>query len=176
MDIGAMIREIRKRKNITIPQLCEGTGLSKGFVSNVENNKTSPSIATLQSIANYLQVPLAYFLLEKEHRMHVVRKAEREISMSGKAQLKVEKLAASGGFGLKLLELPPGGATSDQLHSQAGEESYLVLRGRLLAIQGEDRVELTEGDSFCWKSCVPHRVVNIGAEPALLLIAENKPE
>lgn len=74
MDIGLAIRTIRKQKQITIMQMCEGTGLSKGFISNVENNKTSPSIATLESIADYLEVPLPYLLLTPEQRMNVVRK------------------------------------------------------------------------------------------------------
>lgn len=42
MNIGSAIREIRQRRGITIAQICEGTGLSKGFMSQVENNKTSP--------------------------------------------------------------------------------------------------------------------------------------
>ncbi|ASS74179.1 DNA-binding protein [Tumebacillus algifaecis] len=174
MDIGLMVREIRKRKNITIPQLCEGTGLSKGFISNLENNKTSPSIATLQSIANFLQVPLAYFLLEKEHRIHVVRKEEREYSTFGADQLRVEKLTRDIGLGMKIIELPPHASTEEMSQSHEGEQSHLILRGKVLAIQGEDQVELSEGDSFSWKSCVPHRVVNVGAESALILLAEYK--
>lgn len=66
MEIGAKIRAIRNRKKITIAQMCEGTGLSKGFISNVENNNTSPSISTLQTIATFLGVPLPYLLLEKK--------------------------------------------------------------------------------------------------------------
>lgn len=67
MDIGATIRAIRKRKNITIAQICDTTGLSQGFMSQVETNKTSPSIATLENIAQALKVPLAYLLLKKKN-------------------------------------------------------------------------------------------------------------
>lgn len=66
MNIGSAIREIRQRRGITIAQICEGTGLSKGFMSQVENNKTSPSISTLEMIANFLNVPLPYLLLEQK--------------------------------------------------------------------------------------------------------------
>ena len=66
LEIGSKIRAIRNRKKITIAQMCEGTGLSKGFISNVENNNTSPSISTLHTIATYLGVPLPYLLLEKK--------------------------------------------------------------------------------------------------------------
>ncbi len=80
LEIGAKIRAIRNRKNITIAQMCEGTGLSKGFISNIENNNTSPSINTLSTIAAYLKVPLPYLLLEKKQHMRVVRKEERRNS------------------------------------------------------------------------------------------------
>lgn len=66
MNIGSNIRTIRKRKHITIAQICETTGLSQGFMSQVETNKTSPSIATLSLIADALNVPLAYLLLKRK--------------------------------------------------------------------------------------------------------------
>jgi transcriptional regulator with XRE-family HTH domain len=171
MDIGSTIRAIRKRKGITLAQLCEGTGLSKGFVSQVENNKTSPSIATLESIAAYLNIPLPYLLLHKEQRMHVVRKNERKQSICGIHKCKIDHLSEEGRLRLKLVELPPGSPTENGPCSYPGEEVYYVLKGKVLAQQGEDSAVLEEGDSFSWKACVPHSVQNIGGEPALLLIA-----
>jgi len=84
MNIGSKIRTIRLRKKLTIAQMCEGTGLSKGFISNVENNNTSPSINTLQIIANFLNIPLPYLLLEKDQHMSVIRKNEREYTINKK--------------------------------------------------------------------------------------------
>lgn len=57
--------------------MCDETGLLKGFIINVENNNTSPSINTLSTIAEFLGVPLPYLLLEKKQHMRVVRKEER---------------------------------------------------------------------------------------------------
>lgn len=65
MNIGSAIREIRQRRGITIAQICEGTGLSKGFMSQVENNKTSPSISTLETISIFKRSP-SYLLLEQK--------------------------------------------------------------------------------------------------------------
>ncbi len=171
MDIGSQIRAIRKQRGITIAQLCEGTGLSKGFMSLIENNKTSPSISTLESIANYLKVPLPYLLLKKEERMHIVRKHERKTSFYGKDQIKVEHLTDKKGLRLLLLEIPPGYPTVEEPNVHSGEESHLVLKGKVMAIQGEDTAILEEGDTFTWSACVPHLVRNLGEEPALLLIA-----
>ena len=74
--------------------MCEETGLSKGFISNVENNNTSPSINTLQTIANFLEVPLPYLLLEEKQHMRVIRKSERGSSTFN--NLKIEHLTSQG--------------------------------------------------------------------------------
>lgn len=171
MDIGSTIRAIRKRKNITIAKLCEETGLSQGFMSQVETNKTSPSISTLENIADALNVPLAYFLLKKEERMNVVRKAERKVTTSGKDLLKVEHLSASKHVKTRIVTFPPGTATGAEPHAHEGEEVHLVIKGTIYAKQGEDSFILNEGDSFSWNACTPHLVKNMTDETATVLIS-----
>ncbi|MED5018692.1 cupin domain-containing protein [Paenibacillus chibensis] len=171
MDIGSNIRAIRKRKNITIAQICEETGLSQGFLSQVETNKTSPSIATLEHIAQALKVPLAYLLLKKEERMHIVRKEERKVTTSGSQQLKVEHLSSTKNVRMMLVEVPPGASTGDTPHAHEGEEVHVVIKGRVYAEQGEDSAEFGEGDSFAWNACTPHFVKNIGDKLAIILIS-----
>ncbi|MGO4886374.1 helix-turn-helix domain-containing protein [Anaerobacillus sp. MEB173] len=168
MDIGTKIRAIRNRKKITIAQMCEATGLSKGFISNVENNNTSPSISTLNTIAKFLGVPLPYLLLEKKQHMKVVRKNERTNSTFN--NLKIEHLTSKGGLRMMIVEAPPG-ASIGEPHSHEGEECHLVLEGRILAEQGEDSYIVEEGDSFSWNASVPHYVKNIGEGKAVILIS-----
>lgn len=170
MDIGSKIRTIRNRKKITIAQMCEETGLSKGFISNVENNNTSPSISTLQTIASFLKVPLPYLLLEKDEHMNVIRKGEREMTISEDSDLKVEHLGSRGGLSIRLVEFPPGASTGKK-NAHEGEECHLVLKGKILAEQGEDLYTMEEGDTFSWCASVPHYVKNIGDENAVVLIA-----
>ncbi|MDF2903802.1 MAG: family transcriptional regulator [Bacillus sp. (in: firmicutes)] len=172
MNIGTKIRTIRNRKKITIAQLCEETGLSKGFISNVENNNTSPSISTLQTIANFLKVPLPYLLLEKDQHMSVVRKNEREYTITKGTDLKVENLATRGSLSMRLVEIPPGASTGEK-KAHEGEECHLVLKGKILAEQGEDSFILEEGDTFSWCASVPHFVKNIGDDTAVVLISVN---
>jgi transcriptional regulator with XRE-family HTH domain len=168
MDIGAKIRAIRKRKEITIAQMCEGTGLSKGFISNVENNHTSPSINTLQTIANFLNIPLPYLLLEKQEHMRVVKKSERTYSTHN--HLKVEHIASKSGLRMMIVEFPPGESIGEE-NAHEGQEVHLVLEGKVFAQQGEDSAVLESGDSFSWNACAPHFVKNIGEDKAVILIA-----
>lgn len=170
MDIGSKIRTIRKKKKITIAQLCEGTGLSKGFISNIENNNTSPSINTLNTIAEFLMVPLPYLLLEKKQHMRVVRKDTRRTSSL--SQLKIEHITSKGPLRMMIVEAPPGCAVGeDEPHAHEGEEVHLVLEGKVLAEQGEESFILEEGDSFSWNASVPHMVKNIGDTTSVILIA-----
>ncbi|WP_394238072.1 helix-turn-helix domain-containing protein [Niallia oryzisoli] len=168
MDIGSKVRAIRNRKKITIAQMCEGTGLSKGFVSNLENNHTSPSISTLQTIANFLEVPLPYLLLEKQQHMRVVKKNERTYSTHN--SLKVEHIGSKDGLRMMMIEFPPG-ASMGTPNAHEGKEIHLVLEGKVEAQQGEDIAILEEGDSFSWNACVPHFVRNIGDKKAVILVS-----
>ncbi|AWV36310.1 cupin domain-containing protein [Paenibacillus sp. FSL H7-0716] len=171
MNIGSNIRTIRKRKHITIAQICETTGLSQGFMSQVETNKTSPSIATLSLIADALNVPLAYLLLKKEERMQVVRSEDRQITSSGSDRLQVEHLSSAGGVRMVLVHFPPGTSTGETPQAHEGKEVHLVIKGEVYAEQGEDFGKFQAGDSFSWNACVPHLVINKGDEPASVLIA-----
>lgn len=171
MDIGSTIRAIRKRKNITIAQICEETDLSQGFMSQVETNKTSRSISTLENIAQALKVPLAYLLLKKEDRMNIVRKDERNITTSGSDKLKVQHLSSTKNVRMVVVEFPPGTSTGIQPHAHEGEEVHVVIKGRIYAEQGEDAAEFGEGDSFSWNAYIPHLVKNIGDDTAIVLIS-----
>lgn len=175
MEIGTSIRQIRRKRGITMGQLCEGTGLSQGFMSLVENNKTAPSLATLETIASYLNVPIPYLLLKREERMNVVRKADRTFSLY-KGILRVEHLGEIGGLRLLQIEIPPGMPAEGDIpmSEHEGIESHYVVKGKVIATQGEDEAELEEGDTFSWHACVPHSVRNAGTELAVLLIISYK--
>ncbi|MEK4274561.1 helix-turn-helix domain-containing protein [Paenibacillus sp. FSL R7-0026] len=170
MDIGSMIRATRKKKNMTIAQICEATGLSQGFMSQVETNKTSPSIATLENIAETLKVPLAYLLLKKDERMKIVRRNERKITTSGPEKLRVEHLGSTKNVRMMLVEFPAGATTGEVPHAHEGEEVHVVIKGKIYAEQGEDSSIFEEGDSFSWNACTPHLVKNVGDETALVYI------
>ncbi|WP_426449711.1 helix-turn-helix domain-containing protein [Paenibacillus sp. S-38] len=173
MQIGSSIRSIRRKRGITMGQLCEATGLSQGFMSQLENNKTSPSLATLETIATFLNVPISYLLLKQEERMNVVRKQDRTTSLF-KGEHKIEHLGQIGGMRLYLSEIPPGQPEEGPMNEHEGIEAHYVMKGMIKACQGEDEYVLEEGDTFSWHSSVPHSVYNIGEETAVILIISHK--
>lgn len=171
MNVGERIRAARTERGITVAALAERSGLSKGLISQVETGKTSPSIATLEKLADGLGIPAAYLLLKDCDAIKVVREAERTVYHFGPEQIKVAVLTSASARAMRaiLVEFPPGTSTGNAMHAHAGEEWHLVLEGEVTAIQADREVRLHAGDTFHWKGCIPHRVINTGTVTAKVL-------
>jgi transcriptional regulator with XRE-family HTH domain len=173
MQLGRKIRDLRLRRGLTVQQLAEATGLSKGFVSQVENGRTSPSLATLQDLARSLETSVAYLVVEEDQAPYVVRRAERpNMNVNGNGS-RVEVMSAQPRRSLELLhaELPPGAKMSDKRQFHHGEEVVLCVEGRVSLTCGEHVVILEAGDSCHYDGRVPHSIENAGDVPARLFMA-----
>ena len=154
-------------------QLARTSGLSKGFISQVENGHATPSLTTLNDLARALDISAAYLVVKEEPAPHVVRAAERRRVHVGGNTSRVEVLSAQPKRNLELLmaELPPGLSAAGKRHFHHGEECILCLEGRLRLLFGDHMVTLEKGDSCHYDGRVPHAVENCGATTARLLIA-----
>jgi transcriptional regulator with XRE-family HTH domain len=169
MTLGARIRTTRTQKGITLQEIADRTGLSKGFLCQLENDKSSPSIQALEKIASALGVPMAFLFLTQEQQIHVVRAGERQYHY-GPDNLRVQLLSGNRrALTMMLIEFPPGTATGGEGHAHDGEECHFVLEGAVRATQGDQQVILQAGDSFHWNGFVPHRVENVGQTVARVL-------
>lgn len=173
MQLGKKIRDLRLRRGLTVQQLAEATGLSKGFISQVENSRTSPSLATLQDLARALETSVAYLVVEEEQVPYVVRAGERPCLQIGGNTSRVEVLSAQPKRNLELIlcELPPGVTAGDKRHYHHGEEVVLVTEGRVSITCGEHVLMLEPGDSCHYDGRVPHALENAGEVTAKVLIA-----
>ncbi len=173
MQLGRKIRDLRLRRGMTVQQLADASGLSKGFISQVENDRTSPSLATLRDLARALDISVAYLVVEEEQVPFVVRASERHRIPVGGNTSSVEVLSAQPKRNLELLlaELPPGISAGDKRHYHHGEECVVCLEGTVHLICGSTTVVLEPGDSCHYDGRLPHAVENCGTTPAKLLIA-----
>ena len=170
MSLGARIRLTRTQKGITLQELSDRSGLSKGFICQLENDKASPSLQALEKLASGLSVPIAYLFLTQTDKVQVVRQADRQEYRVGPEGLLVQLL--SGGrrsLKMMIMHIPPGMGTGGENHVHEGEECHLVLEGTVRYIQGEESVVLKAGDSLHWNGFLPHRVENCGQGEARLL-------
>jgi transcriptional regulator with XRE-family HTH domain len=169
-EIGAQIRDLRKVKGLTIQQLAEKVGVSIGYVSQIERNRSQLSIAMLKKISDVLGVHMNWFFQAgpegpAEERGFIVRAGNRrKMSFTGTG-IHEELLSPnlSGPLELLLSTLEPG-ADSD-FYSHDGAEAGYVLSGRLRLWINDLAFDIDAGDSFSFRSTDTHRCRNPGKVP-----------
>ena len=178
MDIGDRIRRLRLQRGLTQEELADRCELSKGFISLLERDLTSPSIATLVDILESLGTDLKTFFSEAGDEKLVF--GEKDISVKEDEEVLkgcIKWLVPSAQKNRMepiLLELGPGGET-DEDDPHEGEEFGYVLSGSVRLVIG-DRVERVRKDeSFYFKPTAPHKLVNAGKSACRVLWVSTPP-
>ena len=78
--VGAQVRRWRRERGLTLATVAERSGLNVGYLSQIENDKASPSLACLASIGDALDVPIAWFLMDDAPAPQVVRAARSDVT------------------------------------------------------------------------------------------------
>ena len=171
--VGPQVRRLRRERELTLAQVAQRTGLNVGYLSQIENDKASPSLETLGALAAAMEVPITWFLLDQAPAPQVVRADDRR-SWCGPGGVEVAEV--DGGFSrdvrIVVASSTPGQRTG--LHAHAGDEHHIVLSGRVRLYQGEHAVELGPGDYLLWDATIPHDSETLGPDPAELLIITHR--
>ncbi len=161
-DIGDRIKRRRLKLGLTQEELAARTELSKGFISQVERNLTSPSIATLMDILEALGMDISDFFAKNEDEKVVFTpddmfvKDDEEI---GSSICWLVPNAQKNALEPILVTISPGGSTCpDDPHE--GEEFGYVLSGSVTLVLGLRRFRLKKGDSFCFNPTEEHYLIN----------------
>ena len=178
MEIGKKIKRLRLQRGLTQEELADRCELSKGFISLLERDLTSPSIATLMDILESLGSDLRTFFSETGEEKLVF--GENDIfvkedpeGIRGSIRWLVPS-AQKNDMEPILLELGPGGETAED-DPHEGEEFGYVLSGSLKIILG-DRIERVKRDEcFYFRPTAPHRLVNAGKTPCRVLWVSTPP-
>lgn len=168
--VGARIRRRRIDRGRTLAQVAQATGLNIGYLSQVENDKASPSLETLSALAQALDVPIAWFLLDESTGPRVVRRSDRPRRPMRRGEATMSQV--DGGIAREVAifegEMPPGYRTG--FHAHPGDEHHIILSGRLRITQGETTVEAGPGDYVLLDGTLPHDAETVGDEPVRLFI------
>ena len=171
LKIGEKIRRLRKANNLTQEELANRAYLTKGFISQLERDLTSPSIVTLKGILDVLGEELADFFGDVKHGSVLFEKKARVLSSTSTESMKVELLVPSAQSRLMdpvLVSLQPG--TSTDTHAgHEGEEFGFLLQGRVTLWVDEVPYRMRKGDSFYFVSDREHHVHNSGRSIAKIL-------
>ncbi len=177
LEVGAQVRRWRAERGLTLAAVAERSGLNIGYLSQIENDKASPSLDTLAAVADALGVPAAWFLLSETAPPRVVRAAERPVTVLAEApggRLERVDGGLSRGFSMVKVWAPAGAATG--AHTHGGEEHHLVLSGRWRVRQGDHEIVLEPGDYVAWDGTIPHDAEVIGDDPGEILIVSRRVE
>jgi transcriptional regulator with XRE-family HTH domain len=178
LQLGPRIRALRQARNVTLRELAERAGVTESFLSQVEREVTSPSIASVQRIARALDLAIAELFMEETTHGRVVRSADRRrIAYPGLGAVD-EFLTAglNGRLQLILSTVQPGGGTGEKGYTHdSDEEVVVVLSGRLELWVADEHYVLDAGDTVAYSSRLPHHNVNPGDTPAVVLFCLTPP-
>jgi transcriptional regulator with XRE-family HTH domain len=170
LAIGAKIRAARQAQRMTIEQVAESTGLTKGFLSRVERDLTSPSVSSLVTLCQVLSLSIGDLFAQPD--THLVRLAEApRISLGGQGIVE-RLLTARSEQRLQVIRavVEPRGAGEAELYSVDCEVEVLhVVSGSFVLVLANERLELEAGDSVTFPGREPHSWINPADEEAVVL-------
>lgn len=178
MDIGEKLRQLRLQRGLTQEDMADRCELSKGFISQVERNLASPSIATLTDMLECLGSSLSQFFSEDKDEKTVFSPQdmfvkEDEEDLRGSITWLVPD-AQKNSMEPILVEMNEGGE-SYPLPPHEGEEFGYVLQGTVYLVTGEEKTRVRTGCSFCIHPRESHYLLNAGKTKARVLWVSNPP-
>lgn len=178
MDIGEKLRQLRLQRNLTQEEMADRCELSKGFISQVERDQASPSIATLTDMLECLGSSLREFFSEANDEKIVFSQddmfvKEDEEKLKGNITWLIPS-AQKNSMEPILVEMMQGGE-SPEIPPHEGEEFGYVLSGTVTLVLGAKQHRVRTGESFCIHPSQPHSIINNGKRPARILWVSNPP-
>lgn len=160
VEIGKKIKQYRRQLALTQEELAQRTELTKGYISQLENDLCSPSIATLQDILSVLGVSLQDFFAEEKLEKVVYTQADYFVSESANGRLtwlipnsQVKQMEP---IVLTLSE----GQQSIERYPFEGEEFGYVLSGAVDVVCGSNRYRVKKGETFSLDGKTQHIIQN----------------
>ena len=176
MILGEKIKDLRLSCELTQEELADRCELTKGYISQLENDLTSPSIATLIDILSALGTNLKEFFSETEteeklsfNKNEFIEKQTDEYILNWLVP-NAQKNAMEP-LHMKLF----AGSSTDEDFPHEGEEFGFVLRGEITLILGKRKVKVKKGESFYFTANKVHQIINKGNDTAEFIWVSSPP-
>ena len=172
---GRRLRRLRLQKSYSLSQVASAVDVSIGFLSAIERDQMTASVATLRRLARFYQIKILSLFNPSEANPGRVTPDERKILDAGPG-VRMELLS----WGNTMMEphlfrIAPS-AGSGESYAHEGEEFLYILRGNLeISLADGERLCLEQGDSFYFESSNEHRWKNPGKKEALVLWVNTPP-
>ncbi|AUC53223.1 MAG: cupin domain-containing protein [Sagittula sp.] len=187
MDIGGRLREVRESRGMSQRDLAGRAGLTSSAISLIEQNKSSPSVASLKRLLDAIPMNLSEFFSVVEQRKtpkyfyapdEYIELSPQDVGLGiGAARVSLRQLGDASRHSLQVLHetYPAGSDTGPELLRHEGEEAGIVVSG-LIEVTVADQVRvLNPGDGYLFSSQLPHRFRNISDAPCVVISACTPP-
>jgi transcriptional regulator with XRE-family HTH domain len=181
-QIGGHLKVLRAARGMTLDRLAEATGLTKSYLSKIQNSHKQPPIATLSRIANALGTGIGSFfgdILEAREGASVVRRNERLPVVRGGTAFGYDYVSLAHQRLSKSMEpfvfTFPSKIDKHVFFDHGGEEFVFILSGKVVFQVGDERWTLEEGDSIYFDAAIPHRGWSIGRDAKALVVVSASP-
>jgi len=185
MDVGHRLRQLRISKGFSQRQLAEASGMANSMISVVEQNRTSPSIASLKKILDGMSVSMSDFFSAENSDDEPIffRKDElKEIApfageQEGEPRITFRQVGDASRHQIQMLyeRYKPGADTGEELYAHEAEEAGIVVSGHIEVTVGDHVQVLGAGDAYLFDSRHPHRFRNIGNTECIVISACTPP-
>jgi transcriptional regulator with XRE-family HTH domain len=177
MNIGEKIKRLRVKKSLTQEELADRCELTKGFISQVERDLTSPSIATLVDILEGLGTNLKDFFNETVEEKIVFAKEDAFESENEELKYILKWIipnAQKNAMEPILIDLEPDGRSKEDFPHE-GEEFGYVIQGSIYLNIGSETFKVKKGESFYFKANANHFISNAGKTKATVIWVSTPP-
>jgi transcriptional regulator with XRE-family HTH domain len=188
--ICSRIRELRLSRNLSLNELGALSGFSTDYLEQIENSKKAPPFAALARLGRCLGEDLSYFFVEQppardepftDPRVSVVRSRDQKPSSKTSAMYGFQYSALAYKIAQKKMEPLlfnfAANTYHDRMFEHPGDEFVYVIEGRLkFEIEIDGRLQiwmLSAGDSFYFRSELPHRCFAVGVDAKVLMIVSS---
>jgi transcriptional regulator with XRE-family HTH domain len=161
-ELGKRIQQYRINKGLTLQELAEKTGYTKGYLSRIENAEKAPPVSTLINLAKALNISISEVFGEAEENSPIclVKKSERRSiardgSVFGYAYQTLAHKFHNKHMEPYILTLPLK-VKENVLFQHKGEETLFVLEGTMKFFHGDKEFILEEGDCVYFDGTIPH--------------------
>jgi transcriptional regulator with XRE-family HTH domain len=170
LDVGIRIRRLRNVRGLSLAEVSARSGLSAGFLSQIERGISSASIRALARIAEALEAAIGDIFQMNDstegENSFVSRHEDRKIVAFPEMKASKELLTPFPGvprLDMYILTMEPGGTSGEQPFSHSGQEAGLIIQGGIELIVDGQKAILGEGDSFRFASSRQHQYRNAGS-------------
>ncbi len=175
MDIGRKLKRLRTKNQLTLEDVANRCELSKGFLSQLENNNCSPSISTLEDILEVLGSSLKDFFADDKEGSIVYKKGD--YFENEQEEYKIQYIVPNAQKNLMeplKITINPGGK-SQEISPHDGEDFGYVLDGKAELIYGGEKHKLKTGETFYVYCNESYHIENKTDKPCSLIWISTPP-